>query len=310
MLILLCLAINASDVPVKETLGSNDPYIVEKFTSNPKIRSQQDRSLEENALTDSSSSHAANTVSIPNSTLINDQIELLDSPTIISDPTGNTPGYNLSNYPNGFFELQGSRGQYSRHFYNKTSGKYAYQSDALVQKAGVFEDTVWVTEGEYPHRFMLRLQNGNTYLFETAVGITTFMKTIDRTSIWAVGFESFAGIMGFYLDSQDTKNGHGQYVYWPRLSDGTISDHNLPLYAIYPHLFTLFEGVWLDQILSDRILYSRATQNPRDTLAFYNTATEFGIFFSLPEVEIHGAIWNFKHGFKYRMDDQSYHMIT
>jgi hypothetical protein len=169
---------------------------------------------------------------------------------------------------------------------------------------------VWVTAEEYPYRFILRLRNGEIFFFETALEISEFLNTIDRTSIWAVGFESFAGVMGFYLNFQDTVNGHGQYLYWPRLSSGKISDYNMPLYAFYPHLYALCDGVWFDQILNDRSLYSGGNQNPRNTLEFHNSESEFKVFFTLLEVNIQGTTWNFKHGFKYRMDDQLFHMIT
>ncbi|MFX0051674.1 MAG: C13 family peptidase [Candidatus Hodarchaeota archaeon] len=66
----------------------------------------------------------------------------------------------------------------------------------------------------------------------------------------------------------------------------------------------------MDQILSDRILYSGEGQNPQKTLEFYNTRTEFGMAFSLTRVTIQDTIWNIKHGFKYRMEDRLYHMIT
>jgi hypothetical protein len=40
---------------------------------------------------------------------------------IIPDPTGKTSGYSLEVQENSYFELLGSRGQTSRHFYNSES---------------------------------------------------------------------------------------------------------------------------------------------------------------------------------------------
>ncbi|MFX0150959.1 MAG: hypothetical protein ACFFAJ_09275, partial [Candidatus Hodarchaeota archaeon] len=235
-------------------------------------------------------------------------------PRKIKDPTGKTSGYILEDYSEDVFELMGSRGQTYRHFYNKATGEYTYQSDILVQKnvnwVGAEEYPGWVTTEEYPSRYILRMRNGELYFFETASEITTFLTTLDRTSIWAVGFETFDGVMGFYLNFQDTVNGHGQYLYWPRLNDGKISAYDMPLYAIYPHIWANKDNLWFDQILTDQSFYSRVTQNPRNTLEFYNTGTEFGVFFSLSEVVIQGTTWNFKHGFKYNMEDHLYHMIT
>ncbi|MFX0051675.1 MAG: hypothetical protein ACFFAJ_02565 [Candidatus Hodarchaeota archaeon] len=129
---------------------------------------------------------------------------------MIIDPTGKTEGYILEEFSDDFFELMGSRDQSSRHFYNKRTGAYTYQSDHLVQKEGVFEETAWVTAQEYPYRFILRLRNGTMQFFEEASDISTYLNTIERDSIWAVGFESFAGVMGFYLNLQDSVHGHGQ----------------------------------------------------------------------------------------------------
>ena len=239
-----------------------------------------------------------------------DSEDFTPSQAKIKDPTGKTEGYLLADYSENTFELIGSRGQTFRHFYNKTSKAYTYQSDTLVQKEGVLEETVWVTAEEYPHRFLLWLQNGEVYFFDTASEITNFLNTIDRATIWAVGFESFSGVMGFYLNFQDTVNGHAQYLYWPRLSNGRIPPYNMPSYALYPHLYAKTNGDWMDRILTDCSLYHGVNQIPTNTLEFYHSDSEFGVFFSLAEVNIQETTWNFKHGFKYRLDDQSFHMIT
>ncbi|MFW9780307.1 MAG: hypothetical protein ACFFE8_15810, partial [Candidatus Heimdallarchaeota archaeon] len=317
ILILVFGAVLPSNGVMNETTLQDGPYAVDRLTSTVSTVSTRDEGASSSRMvtkSDLSNETSLASTGGSNKTLTAKMADPIqangDSPGWIVDPTGHTAGYNLSDYSDTYFELRGSRGQFSRHFYNKTSGKYTYQSDALVQKTGVFEDTIWVTEDEYPHRFMLRLRGGETYLFETAGDITTFLKTVDRSSIWSVGFESFAGVMGFYLNALDTRSGHGQYLYWPRLSDGSINGLDQPLYAIYPHLFAKSNGQWMDQILTDRSLYSGKLQSLQDTLTFYDSSTEFGVFFSLMNTGIQGTNWNFKHGFKYRMSDQSYHMIT
>ncbi len=60
----------------------------------------------------------------------------IKSPQWIPDPTGKTTGYSLDEYPTKVFELKSARGQTYRHFYNKATGEYTYQSDFLVQKKG------------------------------------------------------------------------------------------------------------------------------------------------------------------------------
>ncbi|MFX0208983.1 MAG: hypothetical protein ACFFDT_23565 [Candidatus Hodarchaeota archaeon] len=230
--------------------------------------------------------------------------------TYICDPTGKTEGYFLEDFSEDFFELMGSRGQTSRHFYNKITKGYTFQSDILVQREGVVDGTPWVTVEEYPHKFYVRLQNGEIQFFETALEISTFLKTIDRTTIWSVGFESFTGLMGFYLDFTDTLHGHGQYIYWPRLGNGKISPYSTPLYAIYPHLYLKRNDTWINQILSDQTLFFGHSQNLRNTLEFYDSETEFSLTFTLSGVKFCNSTWNLKQGFKYWLDDRCYHMIT
>ncbi|MFX1286797.1 MAG: CARDB domain-containing protein [Promethearchaeota archaeon] len=307
LVFVLGLALVPSSMGMMRTINDSQPVFVDILGSNRITDDMENLDVEN---TSESSSFASNNVSSEKITFQKTKILEEVNKTYIRDPTGKTEGYFREDFSEDFFELMGSRGQTSRHFYNKITGIYRYQSDNLVQKEGVYEETVWVTAEEYPHRFILRLRNGEIFFFETALEISEYLNTIDRTSIWAVGFESFAGVLGFYLNFQDTVNGHGQYLYWPRLSSGKISAYNMPLYAIYPHLFAKYNDIWYDQILNDKSLYSGIAQNPCNTLEFYNSESEFGVFFTLLDVIIQGTTWNFKHGFKYRTDDQLFHMIT
>ncbi|MFX1286104.1 MAG: hypothetical protein ACFFB5_20840 [Promethearchaeota archaeon] len=307
LVFVLCLALVPSSMGMIRTISDFQPVFVDILGSNRITDDMENLDVEN---TSESSSFASNNVSSEKISFQKAKILEEVNRTYIRDPTGKTEGYFLEDFSEDFFELMASRGRTYRHFYNKATGNYTYQSDNLVQKEGVFEETDWVTAEEYPHRFLLRLRNGEIYFFETASEITTCLHQINKTKIWAVGFESFSGVMGFYLNFQDLVNGHAQYLYWPRLQNSQISAYNQPLYAIYPHLYAKSNDIWYDQILNDRSLYSGTAQNPRNTLEFYNSESEFGVFFTLSDVVIQGTTWNFKHGFKYRMEDQLFHMIT
>ncbi len=174
----------------------------------------------------------------------------------------------------------------------------------------MIEGTNWVTVDEYPHRFVVRLQNGTIRFFKTASAISAYLNLIDRTTLWFVGFESFSGMMGFYLNLQDQVQAHGQYLYWPRLRNGRITAYDVPLYGMYPLLLVKTEGGWTEQILTDQTLYVELDQNPQNTLEFYTGAGEYGVSFFLPEVRFQDSTWNVQHGFKYRLADQQFHMIS
>lgn len=227
----------------------------------------------------------------------------------IDDPTNQTDGYYIP-VGSGYQELNASRGQTNRHFYNETSGGYTFNSDLLVNKTGVIDETDWVTPEEYPYNFVFRLTNGSTYFFTTPEETMDFYSSIDNSTIWGVGYESFEGLMAFYLNFEDTDWGHGQYIWYPRLKNGQLAPYNQPLYAIYSHLFAKFNDVWYDKILNDRSLYIEPYQNPRNTLEFFSTSDTFGVKFTTPNISILGSNWNFVYGFKFNFTDNLYHMIN
>ena len=96
-----------------------------------------------------------------------------DTHVWINDPTNKTDGYYIS-VDETYVELNASRGQENQHYYNVTSGEYTYQSNYLVNKTGIIDNTDWVTEEEYPNRFVFRLTNGSNYFFSTPEEITAF----------------------------------------------------------------------------------------------------------------------------------------
>ncbi len=211
----------------------------------------------------------------------------------------------------GTVEIMEARGQTYRHFrYQNITNKYLYQSDTLVQKPGVVEGTKWVNFDEYPVEFIVRFINGTLVSFSSSNEVEQFISECNHSQLWGVGVETYAGIMGFYLNFKDLKNGHGQYIYWPRLSDGAITPYNMPLYNIFPHLHTKQKGVWKDRILSDHSLYISPTQDPRNNLEFFTSGSQIGIQYLSPNVTIQGSIWDFIHGFKFNLSDGLFHMIS
>ncbi|MFX1512982.1 MAG: hypothetical protein ACFFCQ_10375 [Promethearchaeota archaeon] len=221
---------------------------------------------------------------------------------LIPDPTGQARGYYRPNQDQDYFELFGSRGQTYRHFYNLTSGKYTYQSDYLVKKAGVIEGTEWITAEEYPTQFVVILEDKSINYFETMEEINAFWESAGKTASMAVGIESFGGLMGFQI------NNHSQYLYWPRFRDGSLDLTGDPLYAIYPriHVETM-DGQVLKQVLTDKNL---SPTDAKDTFVFSITPSSLEIQFSQKNVDLFNSQWDFIHGFKYKQEDQQFHMIT
>lgn len=229
---------------------------------------------------------------------------------IIADPTGQTEGYSIESLKENFPELLASRGQTYRHFYNTTAETFTYQSDLLAYKEGIIPETPWITGNEYIITFILQLVDGQQFSFETANEINSVLKNIEFSKIWVIGCESFDGILGFYFNEQDTQFGHGQYVYWPRKHNGTLSDYNNPLYSIYPQIHLENNSRDQYQILTSRMLYGDSFSNKIKLFSCYNTSTEFGFSYDVLGVNINETTWNFRHGFKYRITDQSFHLIT
>lgn len=225
----------------------------------------------------------------------------------IDDPTNQTEGYWIAKDLT-YVELNSSRGQTYRHFYNLSSNTYTFRSDYLVQKEDVKSDTDWVIYEEYPLEFIARLTNGSIYRSANITQIKQFFSSIDNTTLWGVGIDSFEGVLGFFSDFSNEDWGHMQYLYYPRLRNGTLVDFNQPLYAIYLHLYAKLSGVWYDQILNDRSLYFGI--NPRNNLHFDITADTWELYFTTYNINILNRVWDFEQGFKFNISDQHFHMIN
>lgn len=210
---------------------------------------------------------------------------------------------------NSFSEVIARRTQTSQHYYNPALNTYKFKSNTLVYKENVIEGTNWVTFEEYPLNYILRLRNGSIRTFSTTQEITNYFAVIDNSTLWGLGIESYSGIFGFYLNLQDTFNGHGQYLYYPRLRNGRLPAFNQPLYAIYPHLFAKVGVNWYDQLLNNRSLYN-ANNNPRNNLHFTSTTTTLEIFFKTNDITIQNFQWDFTHGLKFNTTTRQFHMIT
>lgn len=245
------------------------------------------------------------------------EIDLDDANTIDStnNPVTNNPVENfaprnaITSRPTELQEILGRRTQNSRHFFNASSTTLTYQSDQLVYYENLSHETQWTTFDEYPITFIIRLTNGSNYKLQDVADIETLFSQITNTSLWGLGVETYSGLLGFYTNFADTEWGHGQYLYYPRLKNGRLSNFTNPLYAIYPRLSVRAGGSWFDTLLNNRSFYS-GTNDPRDHLNFFNQSDEIGLFYQTDNVDIDGFEWNITQGFKYNTTDRQFHMIT
>lgn len=217
-------------------------------------------------------------------------------------------GYDPEDPPDIYLEQMYKRGQTYRHWYNPYTNTYRYGSDYLVQKPDPNSVTVWKTFDEYSNSFVIRLNNGSVYFLETPSEITNFISTIDNSTIWGIGVESFGGVLGFSLNFTGDY-GHGQYLYYPRLLDGTLPQYNQPLYSIFNHLYAKVGATWYDQILNNKSLYG-APQNPRNNLHFDISSDTLEMWFNTDDVTILGETFDLKFGLKYNSTDRLFHPIT
>jgi len=226
----------------------------------------------------------------------------------VPDPTGQTDGYNREDLSGEFVELMGSRGKSYRHFYNKTSGSYLFQSDLLAYKENVYEETPWLTKDEYPALYHIRTIDGQIKTFSSSDDANFYLDSMEKNQIWAVTLEHFDGMFGFFLAAQE---GHGQYFYWPRLQDGTLPAFRTPLYAIYPRLIlTTQTGESLDQVITDKTLIANGSAMIFDTLTFFSQEDKFGLEYTLFDVQLANSSWNMKVGFKYCLNDHRFHLLN
>ncbi len=205
-----------------------------------------------------------------------------------------------------FIEKMELRTQNSRYYYNESSNSYRFVSDSLVQKSGIFPGTDWITSEEYPIEYIIVLRNKSVFSYEDINLAKAAMAGLANTSIYLIGIESYSGLLGFFLDSGNTTEAHSQYVYFPRLKDGTISSYRYPSFSIYPHLFIETGGVYSDIILSNNSLFKIENQ-PRNNLKLFEGLDTKGIKFSSIGLNFKGTAFNVTFGFKYNSTDRQFH---
>jgi hypothetical protein len=209
----------------------------------------------------------------------------------------------------GYTEVMGRRTQSSRHFFNPTNNTYKYMSANLVYKENIVSGTNWVALEEYPIRYIIRLRNTTLKTFESGIELSNYIDQIDNSSIWAIGINTFNGVMAFYLNTQDPINGHAQLLYYPRLKSGRISAYNQPLYAIYTNIYAKVGSNWFNATFNDRSSFS-SSNNPKNNLAFFSNTNLLGLKFTSLNVPLLGFNFDISMGIKYNLTDQQFHLIT
>lgn len=196
----------------------------------------------------------------------------------------------------------------SKHFYNITGNNYHYQSANHVYKSGVVSGTNWIDSSEYQVRFIIRLRDGTVNEFINRALLFDYLGTITNDSIWFLGIETFSGLLGFYLNYQDTSNGNGQYAYFPRLNNGKLTDYNKPVYSIYPNLFVRKAGRQYNDYLTDRSAFG---SDPRNNLGFELNRTLALIEYNTGNITLFGNnTFQVVHGLKYNLTENQFHTIT
>jgi len=88
--------------------------------------------------------------------------------------------------------------------------------------------------------------------------------------------------------------GGTEYLYWPRLPDGTLS--SVPSYSIAPHLKLESEnGDINDYKLTTQSIASFDSVLP---FKFVKTENSFELFYTLNNVELTDSMWTMEHGFR------------
>ena len=246
---------------------------------------------------------------------VNDELEAgITSESNILTENGNVldkqvESNSVQNITDEFVEEFRLRTQISKHFYNRVTDTFQYRSANNVLLPNFLRQTNWIDSEEHPIFYVLRLQNTSEYRTENITEFIELWNGFNNNSIFGVAIETFAGRFGFYLDFTDTDWGHGQYIYSPRFSNGSIPAFKKPQYALYPHLFVKAGGSWFDTILNNRTFYT-GSNDPRDHLVISQTDNISSIKFITDKVVIDGFEWNITQGLKFNTSDGQFHMIT
>lgn len=210
---------------------------------------------------------------------------------------------------NGLIELMEKRSPIARHFYNSTSNSYKYMSDELVYKENVVSGSNWITLEEYPIRYIIRLRNGSLEAFNSGIQLSNYIDQIDNSSMWFIGIETFGGVLGYYLNSQDSINGHAQALYYPRLKSGKISAYNQPLYAVFGNIYAKVGATWYNTTFNNRSLFN-PSNNPQNHLSFFQNSSIYEMKFYASDLALLGYNFDIICGIKYNLTDNLFHFIT
>lgn len=233
--------------------------------------------------------------------------KLLGSSNLITieDPTGMIDNYTLDESA-GLVELNSSRGQTYRHYYNTTSQSYNYESDCLVNKTGVIAGTDWITQEEYPVTFFIRNTANETFYASSSIEATTIFAT--QENLYCVGIETFTGATAFYINENEEDWGHGQTIFYPRLTTGQLPDYNMPLYSWFTHLFVQSGSSYYDTIINDNSLINFESQS--FDIQFEKEADLFKIYYELKDLTVFSQTFDFTFGIKYNITENLFHTIN
>ena len=223
----------------------------------------------------------------------------------IDDPTGQIEGYSI-NQLSGLIELNSSRGQSYRHYYNTSNQKYAFESDSLVIKPDVIDGTDWVTFDEFPISFFIRTNTNETIYASTPAEASTILA--GQEQVYCVGIETFVGSSAFYINPLDNDWAHGQTVFYPRLSTGNLPELDNPLYSWFAHLFVQKGENQYDKIINDNSFFPAGTSSP--VINFDLDNDYYKIWYALSDITAFSQIFDITVGIKYSLIDGKFHTIN
>ena len=228
----------------------------------------------------------------------------------IADPTGQTGGYQLSKSQTGLIELLGSRGKTYQHYYDMDNGKYKFVSNSLVKKSDVIDGADWLTFQEYPIRFLVQTTDNNILSF-TQDEISSFSNEIANNSVQRILIDTFNGMAGFSVVSQESSTlGHGETIFYPRLSNGSVPSINNPYFSSFGRLSVLKDGKYSSEIINNRSFFIDDSKEPINSLHFETDKDIFQIWYELKDITIFSQQFDLRIGLKYNSTERKFHTIN
>ena len=242
-------------------------------------------------------------IKVENSTTDTDEL-------FIADPTGQTPGYPFSKSQTGLIELLGSRGQTYQHYYDIDNGKYKFVSNTLVKKSDVIDDADWLTFQEYPIKFLVQTTDNKVFSCSQDE-ISPFFKEITNNSVQRILIDTFNGMAGFSVVSQESSTlGHGETLFYPRLSTGSVPSINNPYFSSFGRLSVLKDGKYSSEIINNRYLFTDDSKEPVNSLHFDVENEIFQIWYELKNITIFSQQFDLRIGLKYNSIERKFHTIN